>query len=173
MEFDLPSVLEQNGIVVMPIDQGYGIVCSLEAGKKGIDRLIQCYHGTDTIKPAISLVAPDLSTIGQCCYNISPSSFKLLKQNLPSSQKQFQLLACAKALPKSHFKSGSKVVVSMSEDPVLANLQADILGGMPLLCVMGLPNSSDDDADMEEQIDCSVDYDASWCRHVDVILVRA
>ena len=112
--FEAAGVLRDGGVIAMPTDSGYALVCDLHA-RKGIDRL---YSLKDTPKShPLSIIVDDPDSVGKYTGYVSTLAYRTMKRLLPGPYTF--ILEAGKEIPKRMHKKRSTIGirVPMAEIP--------------------------------------------------------
>lgn len=121
------SILKKGGLVILPTDSIYAVVCDLNS-KKGLLAL-SAFKNTPLKKSNFSIICKDHSSISNYVKQIDRKTFKILKHNLPGP---FTFILNASSIVAKLFNSNKKEIgIRMSSNniinDVLDNLENPIV----------------------------------------------
>jgi len=153
------ETLEDGGVVIIPTDSVYAIVCNINR-PKAIDRVAQI-KGTKIEKADFSFIFNDLSGLSEYTMPMSNDVFKVLKRNLPGP---FTFILDANTKIPKIFKNKKKTLGIRIPNNNICRKIVEVLGN-PLMCTSVL----DVDEIIEYTTDPSLIYD-NYKNIVDLII---
>lgn len=121
------SVLEDDGVIILPTDTIYAMACKL-GSKKGIERMCRI-AGKKPEKVNFSLICSDLSNISEYTAPLDKAVFRLMKNNLPGP---FTFILKANNNVTKYFAGNKKTIGIRVPDNVIAQSIIETLG-VPLV----------------------------------------
>lgn len=121
------SVLENDGVIILPTDTIYAMACKL-GSKKGIERMCRI-AGKKPEKVNFSLICSDLSNIAEYTAPLDKAVFRLMKNNLPGP---FTFILKANNNVTKYFAGNKKTIGIRVPDNVIAQSIIETLG-VPLV----------------------------------------
>jgi len=120
------KVLRQGGIVVLPTDTVYGVVCDI-ANEKGAERMYRL-KGMDS-KKLLSVICSDLSMAAEYTRGIPNTLFRVVRRKLPGPYTF--ILPASKEIPRIMRKNRKTVGIRVPDCPLALELINQY--GRPLL----------------------------------------
>jgi len=120
------KVLEQGGVVVIPTDTVYGVVCDI-ANEEGVERLYRL-KGMDSRK-LLSLLCADFTVAARYTRGIPNALFRMVRRKLPGPYTF--ILPASKELPRIMRKNRKTVGIRVPDCPIALELLSQY--GRPLL----------------------------------------
>ncbi|MDR1864395.1 MAG: threonylcarbamoyl-AMP synthase [Bacteroidales bacterium] len=80
---DIVQILKNGGVIIYPTDTVYGVGCDIY-NRKAIERIAKL-KGLNPEKANFSFICKDLSHLSEYARQVSNSTFKLMKRNLPGA----------------------------------------------------------------------------------------
>ena len=157
--FEVADVLRSGGVVAMPTDSGYALVCDLHA-KKAIDRLYALKQ-TPRSHP-LSILLDDTDSIGQYSGYVSSLAYRTMKRVLPGPYTF--ILEAGKQIPKLMHKKRSTIGVRIPAAEIPRAVCEAL--GRPMVCTSA---RIDDDGEERFVID-PILVERHWGHRIDAFV---
>ena len=156
------DIIRDGGVVVLPTDSCYALVCAL-GDKKAMERII-AIRQLD-LRHHITLLCHNLSELGLYA-KVDNSQFRLLKAATPGSYTF--ILPATKEVPSRTLHPKRKTIGLRVPDHVIAQAVLSEVGEALLSCTLMLPNDEEpltDAYDIRDRLEHHVDavIDGGWC----------
>ena len=156
------DIIRDGGVVVLPTDSCYALVCAL-GDKKAMERII-AIRQLD-LRHHFTLLCHNLSELGLYA-KVDNSQFRLLKAATPGSYTF--ILPATKEVPSRTLHPKRKTIGLRVPDHVIAQAVLSEVGEALLSCTLMLPNDEEpltDAYDIRDRLEHHVDavIDGGWC----------
>ena len=156
------DIIRAGGVVVLPTDSCYVLVCAL-GDKKAMERII-AIRQLD-LRHHFTLLCHNLSELGLYA-KVDNSQFRLLKAATPGSYTF--ILPATKEVPSRTLHPKRKTIGLRVPDHVIAQAVLSEVGEALLSCTLMLPNDEEpltDAYDIRDRLEHHVDavIDGGWC----------
>jgi tRNA threonylcarbamoyl adenosine modification protein (Sua5/YciO/YrdC/YwlC family) len=153
------KILRNGGIVIYPTDTVYGMGCDIN-NAKALDKIAQI-KGINPKKDHLSFICHDLSHLSYYTRPLNPSTFKLIKKNLPGP---FTFILNANNSVPKFFKSNKKTIgLRIPDNPIIIEIVRQL--GNPILST----SIKDDDEVIEYTTDPDLIHE-KYKDFVDVVI---
>jgi len=158
--FEAAGVLRDGGVIAMPTDSGYALVCDLHA-RKGIDRL---YSLKDTPKShPLSIIVDDPDSVGKYTGYVSTLAYRTMKRLLPGPYTF--ILEAGKEIPKRMHKKRSTIGIRVPSVEIPRAIALAL--GRPMVCMSA--RSRDEDGEQRFVVD-PIEVEARWGERIDAVV---
>jgi tRNA threonylcarbamoyl adenosine modification protein (Sua5/YciO/YrdC/YwlC family) len=154
----IAAAMREGALVIYPTDTVYGLGCDI-TNKTALEKIARL-KGVKLEKANFSFICRDLSNLSDYVSNISTSTFKILKRNLPGPYTF--ILPSNNNLPSS-FKKKKTVGIRVPDHPVAIALVTEL--GNPIIST----SIKDEDEVIEYTTDPSL-IEEKWGKLVDYII---
>ena len=156
------DIIRDGGVVVLPTDSCYALVCAL-GDKKAMERIISIRQLD--LRHHFTLLCHNLSELGLYA-KVDNSQFRLLKAATPGSYTF--ILPATKEVPSRTLHPKRKTIGLRVPDHVIAQAVLSEVGEALLSCTLMLPDDEEpltDAYDIRDRLEHHVDavIDGGWC----------
>ena len=156
------DIIRDGGVVVLPTDSCYALVCAL-GDKKAMDRIIAIRHLD--LRHHFTLLCHNLSELGLYA-KVDNSQFRMLKAATPGSYTF--IMQATKEVPNRTLHPKRKTIGLRVPDNAVALALLAELGEPMLSCTLMLPEDDEpltDPYEIRDRLEHSVDLviDGGWC----------
>jgi len=158
--FEAADVLRRGGVVAMPTDSGYALVCDLNAAK-AIDKLYALKQ-TPRSHP-LSILLDDPDSIGKYTGYVSTLAYRTMKRLLPGPYTF--ILEAGREIPKRMHKKRSTIGIRVPAVEIPRAISEAL--GRPMVCTSA--RAEDEDGEHRFVVD-PIEVERHWGDRIDAVV---